>query len=58
VLGDYTQSITDTWRELVGKYVIEDAPIEPAVTITADENWVTFTMFKAGYRTASIAAPS
>ncbi len=44
VIGEYTDFAKTAWRDLVGRYLIENARIEPMVTMTADENWLTFTL--------------
>lgn len=33
-----------TWHDMVNKYRIEDARIEPAVTLIANDNWMEFTV--------------
>ena len=32
------------WRQVVKKYLIEDAQLEPMISLTANDNWVEFTM--------------
>jgi small-conductance mechanosensitive channel len=44
VCGDYARESRDAWKLVVQKYRIEDALIEPMVTIRPDENWVQFTI--------------
>ncbi|MGD9489594.1 MAG: mechanosensitive ion channel family protein [Calditrichaceae bacterium] len=44
IIGDYTGDAQKSWNGLVKKYMIEDAAIEPVVTLTFDENWMTFTI--------------
>jgi small-conductance mechanosensitive channel len=44
VCGDYARKSRDAWKLVVQKYRIEDALIEPMVTIRPDENWVQFTI--------------
>ncbi|MBK9186909.1 MAG: hypothetical protein IPM78_11905 [Moraxellaceae bacterium] len=41
-LSDYTQEAQKTWKQLVRSYRIEDARILPLVTMTANDNWLTF----------------
>ena len=43
-VGEYAQSVKDAWEKLVERYLIEDARVEPMITIVADENWITFTI--------------
>ena len=44
ILGDYASKARVAWDGLVTKYAIENAQVEPLVTIQADENWVSFTL--------------
>ncbi len=44
VVGDYVNFARETWKEMVKKYMIEDAKVEPMVTATANDNWVEFTL--------------
>ena len=44
VVGDYVPVAQKAWKELVKKFMIENSKIEPMVSITADENWMTFTL--------------
>lgn len=44
VVGDYVPIAAGFWEEMLSKYYIEKASVHPAVTITADENWVTYTL--------------
>lgn len=44
VVGDFTASVTNSWKNLAKTYAVEDATIEPMVTIAATDNWVTFTL--------------
>jgi hypothetical protein len=44
IVGDYTASAEDNWRRVVRKYLIEDAPLQPSVSMTANDNWVQFTL--------------
>lgn len=43
VIGDYPARSKAAWIQLVEKYRLEAARVEPMVTMTADENWYTFT---------------
>ncbi len=43
VVGEYTEFAKKSWETMVSKYRIEDARVEPMVTMVADENWMTFT---------------
>lgn len=44
LLGDYSAQAGTAWKKMVEKYLIEDAKVEPIVTMTADENWMSFTI--------------
>ena len=44
LLGEYASQAKVAWDGLVNKYSIENAQVEPLVTIQADENWVSFTL--------------
>lgn len=43
-LGDIVPEAKKTWRAMVNKYRIEDAIIEPMVTLIANDNWLEFTV--------------
>lgn len=44
VVGDFTTSVTQSWRNLANMYAVEEAQIEPMVTIVATDNWIEFTL--------------
>lgn len=44
LVGDYVAIAQETWQQMVNKYMIEDASTEPMVTLTANDNWVEFTL--------------
>ena len=44
VVGEYTAEANRVWAGMVKKYLIEQARVEPMVSIEADENWVTATL--------------
>lgn len=44
VVGDYVTYAQAAWRELVQKSVIENASVEPTVTLIANDNWMEFTL--------------
>jgi len=44
VVGEYAIYAQKAWEKIVDKYMIEVAKEEPAITITANENWVEFTI--------------
>ena len=43
-LGNIVPDAKKTWHEMVNKYRIEDARIEPMVTLIANDNWLEFTV--------------
>ncbi len=43
IIGDYPAQSRAAWKEMVGKYRIEDASVEPMVTMSGDDNCLTFT---------------
>ncbi|HUU27140.1 MAG TPA: mechanosensitive ion channel domain-containing protein [archaeon] len=43
IIGDYTVSAKETWKEMVNKYMIEEASVEPIVTLIARDSWLEFT---------------
>jgi small-conductance mechanosensitive channel len=44
VMGDYAAQSRAAWKGIVGKYRIENANVEPMITLRADENWIEFTL--------------
>ena len=44
LLGEYVASAKATWESVAKKYLIEEAQIEPMVTLSANDNWVEFTL--------------
>ncbi|MGB7414275.1 MAG: mechanosensitive ion channel domain-containing protein [Thermosynechococcaceae cyanobacterium] len=44
IAGEYIPQAQDFWNGMVHKYLIEDARIEPMVTLTATDNWIEFTV--------------
>lgn len=44
VVGDYASQSKEAWKRVVGKYLIENARVDPMVTMTMDENWMEFTV--------------
>ncbi len=43
-VGEYAQNARSAWKNLVRKYRIEDASVEPMVTLIANDNWMEFTV--------------
>ncbi|CAA6828595.1 MAG: Mechanosensitive ion channel family protein [uncultured Aureispira sp.] len=44
VCGLYAEASKKTWEKMQGKFLIENASVEPSVTLMFDENWITFTI--------------
>ena len=43
ICGDYARRSQESWRQVVRKYALEDARVEPMVTLVATDNWLEFT---------------
>ncbi len=51
VAGDLTEKSKEKWSSLQSKYRLEDAQTEPMVSLTANDNWVEFTLrYVVSYR--------
>jgi small-conductance mechanosensitive channel len=44
IMGEYVTQARHQWKQMVHKYLIEDARIEPMVTLVANDNWLEFTV--------------
>jgi small-conductance mechanosensitive channel len=44
LMGDYADQSRESWQRVVRKFSIENARVEPLVTLRADENWIEFTV--------------
>lgn len=44
IVGEYAREVQSTWDEMTRNYVIEHARVLPMVTMTMNENWLTFTV--------------
>ncbi len=44
VCGDYARESRESWHRAVRKYALEEAPVEPLVTLAANDNWLEFTV--------------
>ena len=40
ILSDYTESSKEKWKEMVSRYYIEDATIDPTIAVTLTDNWI------------------
>ncbi|WP_027395110.1 mechanosensitive ion channel family protein [Aquimarina latercula] len=43
-VGDFAASSQKSWDKMIGNYNIENARVQPMVTMSFDENWITFTL--------------
>ncbi|MGB5633705.1 MAG: mechanosensitive ion channel domain-containing protein [Waterburya sp.] len=44
VVGEYIHPAKNHWKQMLHKYLIEDARVEPAVTLVTTDNWLEFTL--------------
>lgn len=44
VLAEYAVKVKDSWRVMVKQYRIEDANVEPMISMVANDNWIQFTV--------------
>ena len=44
IVGEYADHAQKSWDQLVRAFQIEDTQVQPMISMTADENWVTFTI--------------
>ena len=44
VTGEYIAQAKQQWHKMTNKYLIEDARIEPIVSLIANDNWMQFTI--------------
>ena len=44
ILSEYTTKSKSQWEDVVNKYYIEDANVEPTLAITLTDNWVQFNL--------------
>jgi len=42
--GEYAAHATAAWKDMVRKYMIEDAQVRPLVSLAINDNWVEFTL--------------
>ncbi|MEZ4796550.1 MAG: mechanosensitive ion channel family protein [Flavobacteriaceae bacterium] len=43
-LSEYTASSKSQWKDVVNKYYIEDAQVDPTLAITLTDNWIQFNL--------------
>ena len=44
VVGDYAAEAKKPWQWITQKFMLENAKIDPAVTLIANDNWIEFTI--------------
>lgn len=44
VVGEYIPQAKTYWKQMLHKYLIEDASVEPVVTLVTTDNWMEFTL--------------
>jgi len=44
VCGEYARHAGSAWKDMVNKYMIEDAKVEPMITLMVTDNWMEFTI--------------
>lgn len=44
ILSDYSINSKDKWKDVVTKYYIEDAQVDPTLAITLTDNWIQFNL--------------
>jgi small-conductance mechanosensitive channel len=44
IVSEYTTFAHQTWQKMLRKYAIEEASVEPMVTLVANDNWMEFTL--------------
>jgi len=44
ICGEFAKESRDAWRGAVAKYRLEDAEVDPMVTMAANDNWLEFTL--------------
>ena len=43
-VGTYTNNVSDSWKKMTHLYQIEKARLEPFITLSFDENWISLTL--------------
>ena len=44
VCGGYAKKSRETWSKMTDKYNVENAQVDPMITLRFDQNWITFTL--------------
>jgi len=43
-VGDFANSSQTSWDNMIGNYSLENAKVQPMISMSFDENWITFTL--------------
>ena len=43
-VGDYSKNAEKAWEEIVKKFLIENARVEPLISMEVDQNWMTYSI--------------
>ena len=55
VAGGYADAARTTWTQVARKYLIEEARVDPTVTLVATDNWIEFTVrYVVDYRSRRV----
>jgi small-conductance mechanosensitive channel len=44
IVGEYTAGAKRAWKTITEKFLVEDARVEPMVSMVANDNWIEFTV--------------
>ena len=44
VVGDYAQQAKQAWQGITRSFLVEDAAVDPVVTMRANDNWIEYTL--------------
>jgi hypothetical protein len=44
VLAGYAGEVKESWQQMVRQFRVEDANVEPMITLRATDNWIEFTV--------------
>jgi small-conductance mechanosensitive channel len=44
IVGEYSNEAATAWRDVARRYLIEEASVQPAVTLTVNDNWIELTL--------------
>lgn len=43
-VGEFSNTSQRAWDQMIGKYSLENAKVQPSISASFDENWITFTL--------------